>query len=70
MAAAKKAIGEILVQLHTVQETPEEKPRSPAVCPVKRVQMFERRCERRVKTVEVARKKLKKTQAWQYLHLE
>ena len=62
MAAAEKAKGELLAQLQTAQETPVEKP--------KRIHVLERRCGRREKAVEVARKKLNKTQAWLNVHLE
>jgi hypothetical protein len=62
LAAAEQAKAEIIAQLQNAQETPEEKP--------KRVQVLERRCVRREKAVEVARKKLNKTQAWLSVHLE
>jgi len=70
LAAAEQAKAEVLAQLQTAQETPEEKPRSPAVCAGKHIQMLERRGGRREKAVEVARKKLNKTQAWLNVHLK
>jgi hypothetical protein len=62
VAAAEQAKVEIIAQLQTAQETPGTKP--------KRIQTLERRCVRREKAVEVARKKLNKTQAWLNVHLE
>jgi hypothetical protein len=62
LAAAEQAKADVLAQLQTAQETPEEKP--------KRVQVLERRCVRREKAVEIARKKLNKTQTWLNVHLE
>jgi hypothetical protein len=62
LAAAEQAKADVLAQLQTAQETPEAKPQ--------RIQMLERRCGRREKAVEVARKKLNKTQAWLNAHLE
>jgi len=62
LAAAEQARAEILAQLRVAQETPETKP--------KHIQTLERRCVRREKAVEVARKKLNKTQAWLIAHLE
>jgi hypothetical protein len=57
LAAAQKARQEILAQLH-VETNP------------KRMGVLERRCVRREKAVEVAGKKLSKTQAWLNEHLE
>jgi hypothetical protein len=62
LAAAEQAKAETLAQLLTVQEMPETKP--------KHVQTLELRCVRREKAVEVARKKLGKTQAWLIAHFE
>jgi hypothetical protein len=62
LAAAEQAKVEILAQLRTVQEKPETKP--------KHLQTLERRCLRRDQAMEVARKKLSKTQAWLNAHLE
>ena len=62
LAAAEQTKAEILAQLRTAQEKPETKP--------KHIQMLERRCLRREKAVEVAQKKLSKTQAWMNAHLE
>ena len=70
LAAAEQAKADVLARLQTAQETPEEKPRSPAVSAGKRVQVLERRCGRRKKAVEVAWKKLNKTQTWLNVHLE
>ena len=62
LAAAEQAKAEILAQLWTAQEKPETKS--------KNFQTLERRCLRRDQAVEVARKKLSKTQAWMNAHLE
>jgi hypothetical protein len=70
LAVAEQAKVDASSQLRIAQETPETKPRSPAVCAGKHIQTLERRCVRREKAVEVARKKLGKTQAWLIAHLE
>jgi hypothetical protein len=62
LATAEQTQAETLVQLRTAQEKPETKP--------KHIQTLERRCVRREKAVEVARKKLSKTQTWLSAHLE
>jgi hypothetical protein len=62
LAAAEQAKVDASSQLRIAQETPEEKP--------KHIQTLERRCVRRQKAVEVARKKLNKTQTWLTAHFE
>jgi hypothetical protein len=62
LAAAEMAKVDVSSQLRSAQETPETKP--------KHIQTLERRCVRRQKAVEVARKKLYKTQIWLNAHYE
>jgi len=62
LAAAEQAQAEILAQLRTAQETPETK--------LKHMQTLEGRAVCREKAVEVARKKMSKTQAWLNAHLD
>jgi hypothetical protein len=62
LAAAEQAKVEVSSQLRIAQEMPETKP--------KHIQTLERRCVRRQKAVEVAQKKLDKTQTWLIAHFE
>jgi len=67
LAAAEQAQAETLAQLQSASGA---NPHSPAVCAGKHIQVLERRCVRRARAVEAARKKLSKTQAWLNAHYE
>jgi hypothetical protein len=62
LAATEQAKAETLEKLRAAQEIPETKP--------KRIQTLERRGLRYEKAIEVARKKLSKTQVWLNAHAE